>query len=106
MESLFLENRDYFSKRIQQLETSFNDPTLSKNEGIEAEHPETSVCVRVRPLTENEKEFDHIAGVFGRGSGVVNIYETRRKVNKKPELNVCQHPVPNPIVSRKTVIQI
>lgn len=88
MEPLFSENRDYFIKRIQDLESS---SILSKKIGPSetvAETPDTAVCVRIRPLAEHEINQDHVKGVLTDNYSVVNIHEPRRKVNGKPDLNV------------------
>jgi kinesin family protein 2/24 len=90
MDSLFFEYRDYFLKRIQQLEPTTNGHKLPETEEPFRERPETSVCVRIRPLTEHERENNHIEAVLGHELGVANIYEPKKKFNGKPELNVRQ----------------
>jgi kinesin family member 2/24 len=89
MDQIFFENRDYFVKRIQGLETSSNPS--KKKEGTETptETPDTAVCVRIRPLTDHELKQEHVKGVLTDNYEVVNIHEPRRKVNSKPDLNVC-----------------
>jgi hypothetical protein len=89
MDQMFFENRDYFVKRIRELETS---STSSKKKGsaeTPTETPDTAVCVRIRPLTDHEVKHEHIKGVLTDNYEVVNIHEPRRKVNSKPDLNVC-----------------
>ena len=89
MDQIFFENREYFVKRIQDLESSSNS---SKNKGgaeTATETPDTAVCVRIRPLTDHEIQQEHIKGVLTDNYEVVNIHEPRRRVNSKPDLNVC-----------------
>jgi len=86
MESFIFENRDYFLKRIHQLESS--RPSSQTGEIPAEASAETSVCVRIRPLTEHEIEENHLEGVLGHDYGVANIYEPRRRFNGKPDLIV------------------
>ena len=90
MDPFIFEYRDYFLKRIHQLESTTNEHRTPENEEPLRETPETSVCVRIRPLTEYEREHNHIEGVLGHNLGVANIYEPKKKFNSKPELNVRQ----------------
>jgi kinesin family member 2/24 len=88
MDAYFFENRDFFANRIQELEIlSKSAPTLETAEQS-TEVPDTAVCVRIRPLTEEEIGWDHIQGVLRDNHGAANIYEPRRRVNGKPDLNV------------------
>lgn len=89
MDQIFFENRDYFIKRIRDLEAS---STSIKDKGSTetlTETPDTAVCVRIRPLTDHEVKKEHIKGVLTDNYEVVNIHEPRRRVNSKPDLNVC-----------------
>lgn len=88
MDSFFLEYRDYFLKRIQQLEAKSNGHGPPETEEPFRETLEASVCVRIRPLTEHEREHKRIEGVLGHRFNVANIYEPKKKFNGKPELNV------------------
>jgi kinesin family protein 2/24 len=90
MDSYFFENREFFAHRIQQLENTSNSiQTIEPSEiTLPAEVPDTAVCVRIRPLTNEEIGQDHIQGVLRDNFGAANIYELRRKVNSKPDLNV------------------
>lgn len=90
MDSFFFDNREFFANRIQQLETSSRSAQAVETSDISADAPDTAVCVRIRPLTEQEVEKDHIQGVLRDNLGAANIYEPRRKVNGKPDLNVHQ----------------
>ena len=90
MDSFFFENRDFFANRIHLLETSSKSLQTIEGSDVPVEAPETAVCVRIRPLTEHEAEQGHIQGVLRNNSGAANIYEPRRKVNSKPDLNVYQ----------------
>ena len=64
MDQIFFENRDYFIKRIRDLEAS---STSIKDKGSTetlTETPDTAVCVRIRPLTDHEVKKEHIKGVL------------------------------------------
>lgn len=82
-----IEHKEYFLKHIQQLELQ-PDHVLLENDEVVRTKPETSVCVRIRPLAEDEKENKHIEGVIGRDHGIINIYEPKRKIRGRPELSV------------------
>jgi hypothetical protein len=89
MDSLYFEYRDFFSNRIQHLEQSFKGEENSKSEETSSrEKLETSVVARIRPLTEYERESNHVEGVLGHELGIINLYEPRRKAIRKPEINV------------------
>lgn len=87
MDTLFFENRDYFSQRINDLDSSSIQNKYIENPDIPKENPDTAVCVRIRPLTDHETKQDHIKGVLTDNYEVVNIHEPRRRVNGKPDLN-------------------
>jgi len=89
MDSIFFENRDYFVKRMQDLDSS----SVSREEEFRhsktvTESPDTAVCVRIRPLTEHEIKQGHVKGVLTDNLSVANIHEPRRKVRGKPDLDV------------------
>lgn len=88
MDTYFFENKDYFAKRIQELEILSKKARTVETLDTDAEVPDTAVCSRIRPLTEEEIGWDHIQGVLRDNFGAANIYEPRRKVNGKPDLNV------------------
>lgn len=88
MDNFCLENRDYFSKRIQELESTSNGYEVLESPADIDHAPDVSIRVRIRPFTEYEKECNHFVGVSMQQSGAVNIYEPRRKINGKPEVNV------------------
>lgn len=88
MDQIFFENRDYFVKRIQDLESSSTSNNKKGDTGTATVTPDTAVCVRIRPLTNHEIKQDHVKGVLTDNYEVVNIHEPRRKVNSKPDLNV------------------
>jgi len=88
MDTYFFENRDFFAKRIQELEILSKAARTVEAPDESAEVLDTAVCVRIRPLTEEEIGWDHIQGVLRDQFGAANIYEPRRKVNGKPDLNV------------------
>jgi kinesin family member 2/24 len=88
MDTFFFENRDFFANRIQELEILSKSARTAGILEATAEVPDTAVCVRIRPLTEEEIGWDHIQGVLKDNFGAANIYEPRRKVNGKPDLNV------------------
>jgi kinesin family protein 2/24 len=88
MGSHFFENRDFFASRIQQLENTSNSIETIEPSEISAEVPDSAVCVRIRPLTNEEIGQYHIHGVLRDNFGAANIYEPRRKVNSKPDLNI------------------
>jgi kinesin family member 2/24 len=88
MDAYFFENRDFFANRIQELEALAKSARAAESSDLTAEFPDTAVCVRIRPLTEEEIGWDHIQGVLRDNFGAANIYEPRRKVNGKPDLNV------------------
>jgi kinesin family protein 2/24 len=88
MDAYFFENRDFFANRIEELEIlSRSSRTVESSDPSKGVH-DTAVCVRIRPLTEEEIGWDHIQGVVRDNFGAANIYEPRRKVNGKPDLNV------------------
>lgn len=88
MDTYFFENRDFFANRIQELEILSKSARTVGIPEETVEVPDTAVCVRIRPLTEEEIGWDHIQGVLKDNFGAANIYEPRRKVNGKPDLNV------------------
>jgi kinesin family protein 2/24 len=90
MDSFFFEYRAHFLKNIKQIELNAYEHEIPAIDKPPIETPDTSVCVRIRPITEHEKKNKHIQGVFEHSNGVVHIYEPRRRVNGKPELNVRQ----------------
>lgn len=92
MDTYVHENREYFQKRIHQLNTTETSGKDSGNIDRDTEVPDTSVCVRIRPLSELEIENGHIEGVLPHDYGIAKIYEPRKKVRGKPDLNV-QRPV-------------
>ncbi len=100
MDSYFFENRDFFANRIQELEILSKSARRIDSSEPTPEVPDTAVCVRIRPLTEEEIGWDHIQGVLRDNYGAANIYEPRRRVNGKPDLNVSNRPR-NLSVSRK-----
>jgi len=83
MDTYFFENRDFFANRIQELEILSKSARTIEPLDESAEAPDTAVCVRIRPLTEEEIGWDQF--------GAANIYEPRRKVNGKPDLNVSNY---------------
>jgi kinesin family protein 2/24 len=91
MDTYFFENRDFFANRIQELEILSKSARTIEPLDESAEAPDTAVCVRIRPLTEEEIGWDHIQGVLRDQFGAANIYEPRRKVNGKPDLNVSNY---------------
>jgi kinesin family member 2/24 len=92
MDSFIFENRDFIATRIRQLEISSKSPPSVDIYNGSAEVTDTAVCVRIRPITENEVEQGHIQGVLSGNSWTANIYEPRRKVRGKPEINVYDLP--------------
>ena len=88
MDACFFEYRDYFQKRIKQIEIPANKNKATIYKKPNGETPDSLICARIRPLTAHELEKKHIEGVLGHHDGGVNIYEPRRKVKSKPELNV------------------
>lgn len=90
MDQIFFENRDYFVKSIEDLDTWLT--SSKKNRRIEAptETPDTAVCVRIRPLSGFEVKKEHIKGILTDNYETVGIHEPKRKIaNRKPDLNVC-----------------
>lgn len=90
MDAFFFEYRDFFLKRVKQIEAASISKTNDKEPPVEQQ--ETSVCARIRPLTQTERDAQHFEGVKGHQNGAVNLYEPRRKINGKPDLNVCIQP--------------
>ena len=91
MESLFFEHREYYVNRLQQLDISFKSgPPLEVLE-TSTDSSDTTVCVRIRPLSEQEIIKNYIQGVSGQSGGTAKIYEPRKKINGKPDLNVGLH---------------
>jgi kinesin family protein 2/24 len=88
MDAYFFENRDFFANRIEELEILSRSSRTVESSDPSKEVHDTAVCVRIRPLTEEEIGWDHIQGVVRDNFGAANIYEPRRKVNGKPDLNV------------------
>ena len=88
MDSYFFENREFFADRIQSLESLSKPAPIFEDPQVALDVPDTAVCVRIRPLTKNEIGQDHIQGVLRDDLGAANIYEPRRKINGKPDLNV------------------
>jgi kinesin family protein 2/24 len=88
MDTYFFENRDFFANRIQELEILSKSSRAVESLETSAEVPDTAVCVRIRPLTEEEIGWDHIQGVLRDSHGAANIYEPRRRINGKPDLRV------------------
>jgi hypothetical protein len=85
MDSLFFDHRDYFAVRVQKL---IAEPDSSK--APETSPPsDTSICVRVRPLSEQETQAGHVQGVIAQHHGRIKMYEAIRKFNGKPDVKVC-----------------
>ncbi|OQD80781.1 hypothetical protein PENANT_c033G07249 [Penicillium antarcticum] len=82
MDSLFFDHRDYFADRVQKL---IAEPDTTKTPGSLAPS-DTSICVRVRPLSEQEKDANHVQGVITQHHGRVKIHEAIRKFNGKPDV--------------------
>ncbi|KAG0647366.1 Diatom spindle kinesin-1 [Hyphodiscus hymeniophilus] len=87
MNSFFSEYRTRFLKLIEQSELDAHEREVPEFDNPAMGTPDTLVCVRIRPMTDQEKENEHIQGVFEHAKGVVHLYEPRRRTNGKPEVN-------------------
>lgn len=74
--------------RLQQLKASSKAGSPLEVLETLSDSSDTAVCVRIRPLSEAEISDHHIQGIVGQSGGLANIYEPRKKINGKPDLNV------------------
>jgi kinesin family protein 2/24 len=88
MDALYFDNQEYFAQRMLDLEAT-SKPITSTEKPAEYEAPDTSICVRIRPLMDSEIKKKHVKGILTDNSQVVNLHEPRRRVNSKPDLNAC-----------------
>jgi kinesin family member 2/24 len=88
MDAYFFENRDFFANRIEELEILSRSSRTAESSDQSTEVHDTAVFVRIRTQKEEEIGWDHIQGVLRDNFEAANIYEPRRKVNGKPDLNV------------------
>jgi hypothetical protein len=84
MDSLFFDHRDYYADRVQQLITEPESPKTSET----STPSDTSICVRIRPQSEQEINASHVQGVIAQHHGRVKMYEAIRKFNGKPDVKV------------------
>lgn len=73
--------------RLQQIDAS-SKPSLPLGAESANDPSDTAICVRIRPLSQQEIADKHIQGVAGQSGGIANIYEPRKKIKGKPDLNV------------------
>jgi hypothetical protein len=49
---------------------------------------DTTICARIRPLSEEEERSQHISGILSNEFSKAVLYEPRKKYNGSPDANV------------------
>jgi kinesin family protein 2/24 len=87
MASIYFENLNFFRDLVSgSLSTTDSRSTSSATN--EASESDTTICTRIRPLSVDEEEAGHIAGVVVTAPSQASLFEPRRKVNGAPDANV------------------
>jgi kinesin family protein 2/24 len=87
MASVYFENLNFFRDLVSG-SSSTADPRLTCSVANEASESDTTICTRIRPLSVDEEEAGHIAGVVVTTPSQAALFEPRRKVNGAPGANV------------------
>lgn len=93
MASTYFENIDYYEKLIApvlQNTRPVQDPNATVILANEAS--DTTICARIRPLSEEERINKHIQGIIPQGDAKALLFEPRVKFNGRPEATVRSPP--------------
>jgi hypothetical protein len=89
MASIYFENVEFYRNLVH---VSFGEvdqgrepvPTLA----VTNDTLDTTICARIRPLSEEENLSRHISGIGAKGSSKAIVLEPRKKFNGAPDVTV------------------
>ncbi|KAJ5819764.1 diatom spindle kinesin 1 [Penicillium riverlandense] len=82
------------------------DPNASKASTISPNLSDTSICVRVRPLSEQELHADHVQGVFAQSQGRISMHEAKKKINGRPDVKTTSFNIDEAFGSERATQEI
>ena len=89
MASTYFENIDFYRKLIAPaLGDAEEKPEPKPKPTCLNEVSDTTICARIRPLSEEEKQAQHIPGVVPKGAANAVLFEPRKKFNGTPDATV------------------
>ena len=89
MASTYFENIDFYRKLVTPaLHSASPGKDAKPNPAFLNEASDTTICARIRPLSEEEQGLQHISGVVPRGASKALLFEPRKKFNGAPDATV------------------
>jgi hypothetical protein len=89
MASTYFENIGFYRNLLpSSLSKGDERKDTSLNFEIANDASVTTICARIRPLSEEEERSQHISGILLNGSSKAVLYEPRKKFNGTPDANV------------------
>jgi hypothetical protein len=92
MASIYLENIDFYRNLLSAFSSGLDSgqdarPPLSVV-GDMADAADTTICARIRPLPEEDRQAQHIPGILAKGTSSAVLFEPRKKFNGTPDAYV------------------
>jgi hypothetical protein len=89
MASTYFENIDFYRNLLpSSLSKGDERKDASLTFEIANDASDTTICARIRPLSEEEERSQHISGILSNGTSKAVLYEPRKKFNGTPDANV------------------
>lgn len=89
MTSTYFENIDFYQNLVAPALEKATQGKDAKPSPIHAnEASDTTICARIRPLSEGEESAKHIPGVVPNGDAKAVLFEPRKKFNGAPDATV------------------
>jgi hypothetical protein len=89
MASTYFENIDFYRKLVTPaLQSAEPGKDAKPSPVLVNEASDTTICARIRPLSEEEQGLQHIPGVVPKGDSKALLFEPRKKFNGAPEATV------------------
>jgi hypothetical protein len=83
MASTYFENICFYRDLVSRSATKTKD--ANKNPRLGNEASDTSICARIRPLSDDEAQSQHISGIVAEGLSSAALFEPRKKFNGSPD---------------------
>jgi hypothetical protein len=89
MASTYFENIDFYRKLVAPaLENAEQGKDAPTSPVLANEATDTTICARIRPLSEEENDLQHIPGVVPKGTAKALLFEPRKKFNGTADATV------------------
>lgn len=90
MSTTYFEHVDFYQKLVSRPLGDTNQTSDASNVDklSVADVVDTTICARIRPLSEEKKNSKHISGISQNGAPKAVLFEPRKKFNGAPDITV------------------